>query len=230
MSSARRAAALAVATTIAAAAPSAASAASLVYVRASNVWIANPDGTAARRLTIDGTNAAPYTSPSEDDKGVILVQRGPAFVRIDQSGHVLGTIPSLATGAPAGSSGAGPFSPRVSPDGTVVACYMGYLSGSYDPGCQCTLSADEEDVIYARTDGSGPIGTSRFWRSPSWADNTHVIVAAPGNGRQLRSGSPISARSGADNKPPAGSPTTARMSAATWSISTSQSSPAHSTA
>lgn len=165
----------------AAVAAPAAEAASVVYVRDANVWVARADGSGARALTSDGTKAAPYMSPSEDDQGVVVVQRGSAFVRMDQAGRVLGTIASLATGAPAGSSGAGPFSPRVSPDGTLIAYGMGYVSGTYDPGCSCTLTSDEEDVVYTRTDGSGPVGTSRFFRSPSWADDRHVIVAAPGN-------------------------------------------------
>ena len=55
------------------------------------------------------------------------------------------------------------------------------MTGSYDPGCDCYLTSPVESVVYAHADGSGPIGFSRWWRSPSWIDNEHALVFAPDN-------------------------------------------------
>lgn len=162
-------------------APVAADAASLVFVRDANVWVSRPDGGGARALTTDGSATAPYQAPSEDDHGVVVAQRGALFVRLDQQGRRLGTVRSVVADAPAGSAPAGPFAPRVSPDGSLIAYHVGLVSGAYDPACDCTATTDEEDVVVTRSDGSGPAGTVRFWRSPSWADAHHVVLAAPGN-------------------------------------------------
>jgi len=47
-------------------------AASLVYIKDGNVWIATPDGTTKRQVTTDGTPDAPYYSPSQADDGTIF--------------------------------------------------------------------------------------------------------------------------------------------------------------
>lgn len=158
-----------------------AGAASLVVLHGGNVAIARPDGSGLRAITTDGSPSSPYVGPSEDDHGVIVAGRGSGFVRLDHAGRRLGTVPSVATGAPAGTAGSGPFSPRVSPDGRRIAYVMGYASGTFSPACNCVLQAPEEDVVYAWADGSGPAGTSRFWGSPAWADARNLVVAAPSN-------------------------------------------------
>lgn len=49
---------------------------SLVYVRAHDLWIAAPDGSAERRLTQDGAPGAAYHDPTQVPDGSILAIRG----------------------------------------------------------------------------------------------------------------------------------------------------------
>lgn len=90
----------------------------IVFIRDNDVWIARPDGSAAARLTTDGTADQPYFSPSEDDAGHIVAARGAAgaaaLVRLDQAGHVLGRF-----APPVGSLNT--LFAQVSPGGGTVA-------------------------------------------------------------------------------------------------------------
>jgi Tol biopolymer transport system component len=157
-------------------------ASSIVYVKDSNVWLSSPDGSVTRQITTDGSAALPYFSPSQADDGTILAGLGTRLHRFDQSGRAVGApIPTVLTNKPASMLAFGPFSPRISPDGTKVAYWIGVMSGSFDPACNCILSMSIEDVVYATTDGSGTIGFTRWNRSPSWIDNGRVLVFAPDN-------------------------------------------------
>jgi len=157
-------------------------AASITYIKNGNVWISTPDGTTQRPVTTDGTPEAPYYSPTQADDGTIVVGWGSRLYRVNQTGNLVGPpIPTLVSEKPANVHAVGPFNPRVSPDGTVVAYWIGLSSGSYDPGCDCYLTSSVESVVYARTDGGGPIGFSRFWQTPSWIGNTGVLLFAPNN-------------------------------------------------
>ena len=53
----------------------AASADSLVYTRDNNIYLANPDGSGAYQVTLDGTAGSPYSSPSQADDGTIVAVR-----------------------------------------------------------------------------------------------------------------------------------------------------------
>jgi Calx-beta domain len=46
---------------------------SLVYAKANNIWLSNPDGSSARQLTTDGTASRPYRDPSQSDDGNVIV-------------------------------------------------------------------------------------------------------------------------------------------------------------
>jgi hypothetical protein len=157
-------------------------AASLVYIKDGNVWIATPDGATKRQVTTNGTPDAPYYSPSQADDGTIFVGGGNRIYRMNQAGALLGPpIPTLISDKPPNVYAAGPFNPRVSPDGATVAYWIGLFAGSYDPSCDCYLGSSVEDVVYAPTDGSGPIAFSRFWQTPSWSGNNLLLVFAPDN-------------------------------------------------
>ena len=157
-------------------------AASLVYIKDGNVWIATPDGTTKRQVTTDGTPDAPYYSPSQADDGTIFAGGGSRIYRMNQAGALVGPpIPTLVSDKPPNVYAAGPFNPRVSPDGATVAYWIGLIAGSYDPSCDCYLTSPVEDVVYARANGSGPIAFSRFWQTPSWAGNDLLLVFAPSN-------------------------------------------------
>src|SRR5436309_11299743 len=69
-----------------------AQASSIMFLRDSNIWIANPDGSAAKQVTADGTSASPYLFVSTAKQG------NPAlvgFLRYEASGSpafVYGTV------------------------------------------------------------------------------------------------------------------------------------------
>src|SRR5215213_5661011 len=58
---------------LASAAPVAAD--SLVFIRDSNVWLSNPDGSGQYQVTLDGTATSPYESPSQPDGGTVMAIR-----------------------------------------------------------------------------------------------------------------------------------------------------------
>jgi hypothetical protein len=154
---------------LAAAAP--ASADSLVFVKANNVWLANPDGSNQYQVTTDGTAENPYTSPSQADDGTIVAARakpagGPLY-RMRQNGELLNTIRTVVALA-------GPFAPHVSPDGALVA-YEEVFSRNVNGYIETS-----SDVRFTRTDGSTPQGigpqTGRGAGTPSWIDSTRAFV------------------------------------------------------
>jgi len=157
-------------------------AASLVYIQGGNVWLASPDGGTRRQVSVDGSAGAPYYSPSQADDGTIFAGWGSRVYRMNQAGTLQGApIPTLISDKPPNVYAVGPFQPRVSPDGESLAYWIGISTGSYDPGCDCILTSPVESVVFARTDGTGTIGFSRFWQTPSWIDNTFVLLFAPSN-------------------------------------------------
>lgn len=146
-------------------------AASLVFVKDHDVWLANDDGSGQYRVTTDGTPQNPWQSPSQADDGTIVAARqlprsGPLFV-LRQNGDVVRQIPLP-------SMQFGPFDPAVSPDGRTVAYTHGfsrYVNGWLETGT---------DIRYARTDGSGGTenwpGVSTGATTPSWIDSNMTFV------------------------------------------------------
>jgi hypothetical protein len=101
----------------------AAGADSIVYVKDANVWIANADGSGAYQVTLDGTQANSYESPSQADDGTILAVREPPggrrqLVRMHQNGELLNA--PVNTPAP----GTGAIDAKISPDGTLAAYWF----------------------------------------------------------------------------------------------------------
>ena len=108
-------------------------AASIVFVKGGNVWLAAADGSSERQVTTGGY----WDGPSQADDGMILAQRGTQLFRLSRQGTQLDPpIDTIFTGAP--PTWAGPVAPVISPDGTSQA-YGGEItdSGVYDPGCGC---------------------------------------------------------------------------------------------
>ena len=103
---------------LALATPSPTAASSIVYVQDHNVWITSPDGSVRHPVTTSGVEPQPYFSPSQADDGTIVAGLGKELYRLDQQGGQIGrTIPTVFTGKPTAIVSAGPFGPRVSPDG-----------------------------------------------------------------------------------------------------------------
>src|SRR3954453_13630572 len=89
---------------------------SVVYVKDSNVWLANADASGQFQVTLDGTSANPYESPSQADDGTILaIREVPGgrrqLFRMTQNGGLL--TPPINTPAP----GTGAIDAKISPDG-----------------------------------------------------------------------------------------------------------------
>lgn len=144
--------------------PAAAHADSIVYTKAHDVWVSEPDGSSARQLTTDGG----YQSPTQADDGTILVQRGTRFLRLDRSGRVLATIDSVLTGKPATVSAVGPFDPVISPDGTKVAYWLGMYSSWTDYGNNIEWTRTGSVVVWQDARDGKILGTTHYYEEPSW--------------------------------------------------------------
>jgi len=61
---------------------------SIVYVKDHNVWITDGDGGSQRQVTVGGTAADPWQSPTQSDSGVVVAHRGGLIYRMNQRGEV----------------------------------------------------------------------------------------------------------------------------------------------
>jgi hypothetical protein len=153
-------------------------ASSLVYVKDSNVWLANPDGTAARQLTTDGFKESPYESPSQADDGTILARRGLRFVKLDRRGRPLGPpLPSILVGKPANALAVGPFDPKLSPDGKTLVYWIGTWSTWFDYGTSTNWTDPQDAVIWQDAGSGAQLGFTMFYGKPSWLqDSRHALL------------------------------------------------------
>ena len=138
-----------------------AQASSLVYVKDSNVWVADADGSNQHQVTADGTANDPYSSPAQSDDGVIVALRDSDLHRMSQSGRSL-SAPFLV--------GAGVTSVSVTPDGALIA-YSQICRDSQGNIRQCTSYKD------AVTGASAAPSSGQFY-APSWIDNTTAVMTA----------------------------------------------------
>lgn len=161
-------------THVAAAPPSNAQAAgSIVFVVEHNVWImAGDDPTSARPVTTDGTEANPYSAPSQDDAGRIMAVRGPVtgseeqtLVLMDQNG-----TPLQAPFRPSSYGGIqGMLSLDMLPTGEAVA--LSLVSTQCAGGTSCGGSDLQA------TDGSGSLAPGVFIDiGASWTGPTQVVA------------------------------------------------------
>ena len=157
----------------------AARAASIVFIKGGNVWLANPDGSNQRQVTTGGF----WDSPSQADDGTILAQRSTQLFRMNRQGTQLDPpIDTTFTGAP--STWAGPVAPVISPDGLNQA-YGGEItdSGTYDPGCNCIVYTHEFATWWgSATEYSQPNQTlgQQDYVDPAWIDNSHLLMSSNG--------------------------------------------------
>jgi hypothetical protein len=146
---------------------------SIVYIVDSNLWLAAPDGSSARQLTTDGSDAQAYHDPSKADEGTIYVLKGAsALYRLDRSGVALTPPVSLIT-LENGAEGL-----AAAPDGTRVA-YATVGSGTYvDP----RFGTPTGTFLYGGTDVANLDGTSvpggvlPSLIYPSWVDGNHLVA------------------------------------------------------
>jgi hypothetical protein len=153
------------------AAPAAAD--SIVYVKGSNVWLADADGSGQYQVTEDGTAEHPYRSPSQADDGTIAVGFGNEIVRLKQNGTVLNRIdpPAILDSASSPVDGP-PIDVAISPDGSRIA----YTMSSYT----CPIAADcggRTVTAYTAADHltAPQLGGTTFLRDPSWATSSRTL-------------------------------------------------------
>ena len=158
-----------------AAAPAAAD--SIVFIKSSNVWLANADGTGQYQVTLDGTPSAPYESPSEADDGTILAIRQPPgqrnqLFRMTQSGGLLN--PPFNTPAP---GPAGALDAKISPNGQLVAYW--FVTAVNDPICAFCIQAASQALLSRSDRFTNPteVGTPNTGIRPSWINNTTVLLS-----------------------------------------------------
>jgi Tol biopolymer transport system component len=156
-----------------------AQASSIVYIKGTNVWLANPDGSAQRQLTTDGTEQLPYESPSQADDGTILVGRGLRFVKLDREGRQIGEpLPSILVGKPANAYAVGPFSPKISPDGKKLVYWIGTWSTWFDHGTNTTWTDPKDAVVWQDAVTGAQLGFTMFYSEPSWlADSSRALLS-----------------------------------------------------
>lgn len=169
------------ATSTAAATPAAPGA--LVYIKDHDVHIARPDGTGERRLTTDGTAAAPWVSPSGDDLGTVVAARGTKVYRLSRTGAVLGSFdPPDVFDQWGYQYGGTVVAAAVSPDGSKIA----YTYRDFH--CVFTDCREYAASGVGAADGSGSVlspGASAD-DHPSWVSGTRLIGnGSPGQGLRL---------------------------------------------
>lgn len=156
-------------------AASPAAADSIVFIKDANVWVAAPDGSAARPLTSDGTPQLPYTSPSQSDAGVTVAVRGTRLYRIDRHGGKT-ALNSLLTDKPGSIGAVGPNDARISPDGAKIAYWIGIMGGWYDYATG-TYYTDPQAAIAIQSAADGtPLGSTMFFEEPSWTPDGRLLL------------------------------------------------------
>jgi hypothetical protein len=150
---------------------------SLTFIKDSNVWLANPDGSGLYQVTLDGTAGAPYETPSQANDGtVVAIRQTPGqrrqIYRMTQSGALLNA--PINTPAP----GTGAIDGKVSPDGALVAYW--FVTTVSDPLCPfCVNISNRVLLSYSdRFTGADEVGTPNTGGWPSWLSNDTITLGS----------------------------------------------------
>ena len=174
---------------VAASLPAYASAAtgSLVYVKGGDIWLARPDGSHAHAVTRDGTRRLPYDHPTRSDGGTIAALRGPFLVRFTGRGRRLGKPHRVSAGlAGPGSLHELAEATEISPNGKRVALQQTLLQGTYNPNTGAKGMTILSVTVEYRNASTGKRlrevhQPGDYYQSPSWVDNSRLLVFAPFN-------------------------------------------------
>jgi hypothetical protein len=151
-------------------------ASSIVFAKRDAVWVVGPDGKRPVRIT----HGRKYASPSQADSGVIVALGDDnRLYRFSRSGRRLSAV-STWLGLGGGQGFAGPYRPRVSPDGSTVA-YTVFHTQGLDP--VTGTSRTEGNVAYTSSRRYTPprrLGIVKGWDNPSWLGNGTTLMFAPG--------------------------------------------------
>jgi len=149
---------------------------SLVFVRADNLWLANPDGSGQYQVTLDGTPDSPYSSPSQADDGTIIALRTPPggrpqIWRMHQNGGLVNA--PINTPAP----GTGAIDARVSPDGQFVAYW--FVTEVSTGTCLYCFDVSSRALIshVDRFTNPDEVGTPNTGAHPSWLSNDTLLLS-----------------------------------------------------
>lgn len=155
--------------------PAGASAASLVYKKDANIWVASEDGSRTKQVTTDGTADSPYYGPSAQDDGTVVVG-GP-----NKMIYVLNQDGSTKAGpwkAPVSSCSSTPLSIHAQPTGSKVVFYTfgkNVCSNSSTSPAPITLRAATDAEV---PETGGPTGLNPRWL-PGTNDLTGMINPYP---------------------------------------------------
>ena len=172
--------ALAAALTLAtcAVAATSAHAGSIVFAKRNAIWVVGDDG----RRPVQITHGGKFASPSQADNGVIVALGDDnRLYRLCRCGRRLSRV-STWLGLGGGQGFAGPYRPRVSPDGSIVA-YTFFHTQGLDP--VTGTSRTDGNVAYTYSRRYTPprkLGMVKGWDNPSWLGNRTVMAFAPGVG------------------------------------------------
>jgi WD40-like Beta Propeller Repeat len=167
----------------------ASSASTIVYAKAGDVWLMNPDGSGQHQVTHSGS----YSEPTQADDGTILALTSAGdVVRLDQYGKQLS--PPVATAVTGASASGGPYSswvdlkgpfdPVISPDGTTFAYWGGGTVYTYNVACNCQEFESKSFVRYGGPSsfsepGSQGVGQEDY-AYPSFIDNHTLLMSQVG--------------------------------------------------
>jgi len=163
---------------LAVAVPAHAGQGSILYRKAGRLYVATPDGKRPRAIP----RSRGLESPSQDDRGNIVAQRGIRLYRLNRRGRLLNrpfTTPFRTN--PIVTSFNGPFFPQVSPDGRTIAYTYSFTEAHYDVGCDCVSTSPSFNTSFTRadraTDDPAPsFGLARMYSKASWIDSRRVLM------------------------------------------------------
>jgi len=172
------------ATRAAAASPqaySAKSSGSILYHKAGSLWVASPSGKRPHRIP----HSRGLESPSQDNRGRIVAQRGIKLYRLSRKGKLLNKpiITAFRTN-PIVRSFKGPFFPEVSPDGGKIAYTYSFTESHYDYNCGCVLTSPSLSTTYTASnrfvaDPEKKYGIARFYYHSSWVTSRSTVGTTP---------------------------------------------------
>lgn len=148
--------------------PASASAASLVYKKDGNIWVASQDGSRTKQVTTDGTADSEYWGPSAQDDGTVVVG-GP-----NKMIYVLNQDGSTKAGpfkAPVTSCTSTPLSLHAQPAGSKVVFHALGKSACSDPGV-----STRPIVRYAAVDAEVPSDSGPDGINPRWIPGTSNLA------------------------------------------------------
>jgi len=157
-------------------------AASIVFVKKSDVWISKLDGSGQKRVTNDGTRGRPYYSPSVADNGTIVALKGIHLHSFRPNGR---RVIKARQWAILGSSlSTEPFTVDLSPNGRIVATDNALYTTYYDTRTNRTRPDRAllfVDFIDFRTNKlKGETDGYYDYAGPSWVGSNRVLTTSYG--------------------------------------------------